>query len=145
MGDNPDPTENDILVENVEVDNNAWNLRVNNSFTVTKKLTMQVFGFYRGQNQNIQFTIEPMYFVNLGARYSFAQGKGTISVNYNDMFNSMMFQFDGQRPYVQDGGFNWESHNVYAGLSYRFGGGKYRAKQRKRRDDNTKQSGGGIL
>ncbi|WP_422350571.1 TonB-dependent receptor domain-containing protein [Flagellimonas sp.] len=145
VGDNPDPTENDILVENVEVDNNAWNLRVNNSFTVTKKLTMQVFGFYRGQNQNIQFTIEPMYFVNLGARYSFAQGKGTISVNYNDMFNSMMFQFDGQRPYVQDGGFNWESHNVYAGLSYRFGGGKYRAKQRKRRDDNTKQSGGGIL
>nr|WP_299383923.1 outer membrane beta-barrel family protein [Allomuricauda sp.] len=145
VGDSPDPTENDILVENVEVDNTAWNLRMNNSFTVTKKLTMQLFGFYRGQNQNIQFTIEPMYFVNIGARYSFAQGKGTISLNYNDIFNSMMFQFDGQRPYVQTGGFNWESHNVYAGLSYRFGGGKYRAKQRKRRDSNTKQSSGGIL
>ncbi len=145
VGNNPNPTENDILVEEVEVDNTAWNLRMNNSFTVTKKLTMQLFGFYRGQNKTLQFTIEPMYFVNLGARYSFAEGKGTLSLNYNDIFNSMMFSFDGQRPYVQTGGFNWESHNVYVGASYRFGSGKNRAKQRKRRDNNTKQSGGGIL
>ena len=37
VGNNPNPTENDILVEEVEVDNTAWNLRMNNSFTVTKK------------------------------------------------------------------------------------------------------------
>ncbi|WP_420321935.1 TonB-dependent receptor domain-containing protein [Flagellimonas sp.] len=143
--DVPNPTEADITVENVEVDNTAWNLRMNNSFTVNKKLTLQAFGFYRGQNRTLQFEIRPMYFVNLGARYSFAQGKGTLSFNYNDIFNTMRFGFDGQRPYLQEGGFNWESNNVYVGLNYRFGGGKYRAKQRKRRDNNTKQSGGGIL
>lgn len=144
-GNSPDPTENDIVVEDVEVDNTAWNMRLNNSFKVNKELTFQLFGFYRGQNRTIQFTAKPMYFVNLGARYSFAQGKGTISLNYNDIFNTMRFAFDGDRPYDQVGGFNWESNNVYAGLSYRFGSGKNRAKQRKRRDDNTKQSGGGIL
>lgn len=144
-GNSPDPTENDIVVEDVEVDNTAWNMRLNNSFKVNKELTFQLFGFYRGQNRTIQFTAEPMYFVNLGARYSFAQGKGTISLNYNDIFNTMRFAFDGDRPYDQVGGFNWESNNVYAGLSYRFGSGKNRAKQRKRRDDNTKESGGGIL
>ena len=144
-GNNPNPTENDIVIEDVEVDNTAWNLRMNNSFTVTKKLTLQAFGFYRGKNRNIQFEVDPMYFVNLGARYSFDEGKGTISVNYNDIFNTMRFAFDGDRPYDQVGGFNWESNNVYVGLSYRFGSGKNRAKQRKRRDDNTKQAGGGIL
>ncbi|MDC6367736.1 MULTISPECIES: outer membrane beta-barrel family protein [Flavobacteriaceae] len=144
-GDSPNPTENDIIIENVEVDNTAWNLRVNNSFTVNKKLTLQAFGFYRGQNKTIQFTAKPMYFVNLGARYNFAQGKGTVSFNYNDIFNTMRFAFDGERPYAQEGGFNWESNNVYIGMSYRFGSGKNRAKQRKRRDSNTKQSGGGIL
>jgi hypothetical protein len=46
---------------------------------------------------------------------------------------------------VQNGRFNWESQNVYAGISYRFGSGKDRALQRKRRDDNTKEAGGGIL
>ncbi|SHH02536.1 outer membrane beta-barrel family protein [Flagellimonas flava] len=144
-GNSPNPTENEIEVERVEVDNTAWNMRLNNSFTVNKKLTLQLFGFYRGQNRTIQFTARPMYFVNLGARYTFAQGKGTFSVNYNDIFNTMQFGFDGDRPYPQKGEFNWESNNLYVGMSYRFGSGKNRAKQRKRRDNNTKQSGGGIL
>ncbi|MAU16893.1 MAG: TonB-dependent receptor [Muricauda sp.] len=141
----PNPSEDDILEERVKVDNTAWNLRMNNSFTVTKKLTLQAFGFYRGRNKSIQFDADPMYFVNLGARYSFAEGKGTLSFNYNDIFNTMRFAFEGDYPYAQEGAFNWESNNVYVGLSYRFGSGKNRAKQRKRRDNNTKQSGGGIL
>jgi outer membrane receptor protein involved in Fe transport len=144
-GNIPDPTEDDITVESVKVDNTAWNLRMNNSFTVTKKLTLQAFGFYRGKNRNIQFNVKPMYFVNLGARYSFAEGKGTLSFNYNDIFNTMRFAFEGDRPYLQEGGFNWESNNVYVGLSYQFGSGKNRAKQRKRRDNRTKDTGGGIL
>ena len=86
-----------------------------------------------------------MYSVNFGARYSFAKGKGTLSANFNDVFNTMLFQFEGQRPYVQNGEFNWESQTLYLGLSYRFGSGKNRAKQRKRRDSNTKKSSGGIL
>ncbi|MBT8320180.1 MAG: outer membrane beta-barrel family protein, partial [Eudoraea sp.] len=141
----PNPTEDDIITQSVEVDNTAWNLRMNNSFTATKKLTFQLFGFYRGSNRTIQFEMEPMYFVNLGARYSFAQGKGTFSLNFNDVFNTMRFAFDGDQPFVQNGQFNWESQNVFAGVSYRFGSGKNRAMKRKRRDSNTKQGGGGIL
>lgn len=141
----PNPSEDDIVTQNVEVDNTAWNMRMNNSFTVTKKLTLQAFGFYRGRNKSIQFDAKPMYFVNLGARYAFAEGKGTLSLNYNDIFNTMRFAFEGDYPYAQEGHFNWESNNLYVGLSYRFGSGKNRAKSRKRRDDNTKQGGGGIL
>ncbi len=145
LEDNSTATIDDIETETVEVDNTAWNFRMNNSFTVSKKLTLQLFGFYRGQNQNIQFSVDPMYFVNLGARYSFAEGKGTFSLNFNDVFNTMRFAFDGDRPFLQTGQFNWESQNVYAGVSYRFGSGKNRALRRKNRDDNTKQGSGGIL
>ena len=145
IGSNSDATEDDIVVEKIEVENVAWNFRMNNSFTVTKKLTLQLFGFYRGENQNIQFLVKPMYFVNTGARYSFAQGKGTLSLNFNDVFNTMRFAFDADNPYVQNGQFNWESQTVYAGLSYMFGSGKNKGAQRKRRDNNTKKGGGGIL
>jgi len=145
LENNSSATIDDIVTEDVEVENTAYNFRMNNSFTVNKKLTFQVFGFYRGQNQNIQFSVDPMYFVNLGARYSFAEGKGTFSVNFNDVFNTMRFAFDGERPFAQTGQFNWESQNVYAGISYRFGSGKNRAAKRKRRDNNTKEGGGGIL
>ena len=145
VADNLTATEDDIVTEEVEVENTAWNLRMNNSFKATKKLTFQLFAFYRGSNRSLQFEVDPMYFVNLGARYNFAQGKGTLSLNFNDVFNTMRFQFEGDRPFAQTGQFNWESQNVYAGISYRFGSGKNRAAKRKRRDNNTKQGSGGIL
>jgi hypothetical protein len=86
-----------------------------------------------------------MYFVNTGARYSFAQGKGSVSLNFNDVFDTMKFSFEGERPYKQNGSFYWESRTIYLGLSYNFGGGKNRKVERKNRDSNTKQSSGGFM
>jgi iron complex outermembrane receptor protein len=143
--DNNTATSDDIITQEIEVQNTAWNFRMNNSFKATKNLTFQLFGFYRGQNRTIQFDVDPMYFVNLGARYDFAQGKGTFSVNFNDVFNTMRFSVTGDQPFDQIGEFNWESQTVFAGVSYRFGSGKNKAAKRKRRDSNTKKSGGGIL
>ncbi|MGS2762018.1 TonB-dependent receptor domain-containing protein [Sinomicrobium sp. M5D2P9] len=131
-----------VGTEYMEVDNTAYNFRMNNNFTVTKKLTLSLFGFYRGRNKSLQFDAKPMYFVNTGARYAFADGKGTLSLNVNDIFNTMRFAFDSERPFVQTGKFTWESNSVYLGLSYRFGSGKNRQIQRKNRDDNTKEGGG---
>ncbi|MGB5369908.1 MAG: TonB-dependent receptor [Flavobacteriaceae bacterium] len=144
-GSNSTASIDDIVVEEVEVKNTAWNLRLNNSLKATENLTFQIFGYYRGENQNIQFLVKPMYFLNTGARYSFAQGKGTFSLNFNDVFNTMRFAFSADKPFVQNGQFNWESQTLYAGLSYMFGSGKNKAAERKRRDNNTKQGGGGIL
>ncbi|RAV30588.1 TonB-dependent receptor domain-containing protein [Sinomicrobium soli] len=131
-------------MEYAEIENTSYNFRLNNNFTVTKALTLSLFGFYRGRNKSLQFDAKPMYFVNTGARYAFADGKGSISLNINDIFNTMRFGFDSDRPIRQSGRFTWESNSVYLGLSYRFGSGKNRQVQRKNRDDNTKE-GGGIM
>jgi outer membrane receptor protein involved in Fe transport len=134
-----------VASESVEVDNTAYNFRMNNNFKVTKNLTLSAFGFYRGANKGLQFNPEAMYFVNAGARYSFLSNKATFSINFKDIFNTQEFAFEGKRPYPQNGAFNWESQSVFVGLSYRFGGGKYRALDRKRRDNNEKQGSGGIF
>ena len=115
-----------------------------NNFKVTKKLSLSAFAFYRGSAEDLQFKSEPMYFVNLGARHDFADGKGSFSLNFNDVFGTQEFGFTGNRPFKQIGVFRWESQTIFAGLSYRFGGQKYSAKTRKNRDDNEK-SGGGFL
>jgi iron complex outermembrane receptor protein len=141
----PDPSTANIITQTVGVENTAWNFRIFNNFKVTKELTLSAFGLYRGRNRTLQFDIEPMYFVNVGARYSLWEGRGTFSINYNDIFNTMQFAFDGIRPYPQTGAFNWESNTVNVALAYRFGGGKYRAKSRKRRDDNEKDGSGGVF
>ena len=139
-------TEDDIVLESVEVDNVAWNFRMFNNFKVSKSLSFSAFGFYRGRNKGIQFDVQPMYFVNLGMRYNFLpDDRATFTLNYNDIFDTMQFGFEGTRPFRQNGEFQWESNTVFVGLSYRFGGGKYSAKKRKRRDDNEKDDEGGFF
>lgn len=139
------PSIDDIELTAVEVDNVAWNFRMSNNFTVTKKLTLSAFGMYRGEQQGLQFLAKPMYFVNTGLRYTFLDNAATFSFNYNDIFNTMRFRYEGDKPYPTAGQFHWESNTWNVGLSYRFGGGKYRALQRKQRDANETRGSGGFM
>ena len=134
----------DIVRETVEVDNVLWNFRINNSFSASKRLKFSLFTMYRGEEKGIQITRKPMFMVNTGMRYTLFDNKATLSVNYNDIFDTMKMEFETDRPFAQNGEFNWESNTWYVGFSFRFGGGKYRALQRKRRDNNEK-SGGGFM
>ena len=139
-------TVDDIILETIEVDNLVWNFRMFNNFKATKKLNLSVFTMYRGEEKGLQFTRKPMFMVNTGLRYSFLEDdRATFSFNYSDIFNTMKFEFEGDRPTPQAGQFNWESNSWNIGLSYRFGGGKYRALQRKNRDDNEKDGSGGFI
>ncbi|WP_179005747.1 outer membrane beta-barrel family protein [Winogradskyella forsetii] len=136
-------TNQDIVLNTVEVDNVSYNVRAFNNFKVSKSLSFSAFGMYRGKNKNIQFEMSDMLMVNLGMRYSFLEdNRASFSLSYNDIFDTMYAQFDGQRPYAQRGQFNWESQQISGRLSYRFGGGKYRAKSRKQRDNDVKEGGG---
>ncbi|WP_372938518.1 TonB-dependent receptor domain-containing protein [Seonamhaeicola sp.] len=147
--DNPDiqnATIADIKTNETVVDNIVWNLRLFNNFRASKKLSFSLFSMYRGKQKGIQFTRKPMFMLNTGMRYSFLKDqRATFSFNYSDIFNTMNFEFDGTSPFPNQGQFNWESNTWNVALSYRFGGGKYRALKRKQRDDNTKQESGGFL
>jgi iron complex outermembrane receptor protein len=139
-------TPSDILISTIEVDNVVWNFRVFNNFKATKKLNLSLFAMYRGEEKGLQINRKPMFMVNAGLRYSFLEDdRATFSFNYNDIFNTMKFKFDGDRPFPSVGEFNWESNTWNIALSYRFGGGKYKALQRKNRDNNEKSGGGGFI
>ena len=141
----PDPTENDISVDEVQVDNIIYNLRIFNNFKVSNKVSFSLFGLYRGKNKGLQFEMEPMYFVNAGFRYNFLEdNRATFSLNFNNIFDTQEIAITGERPFLQTANFAPEFSTIYGSLSYRFGGGKYRAKSRKQRD-NDEKSGGGFL
>jgi outer membrane receptor protein involved in Fe transport len=134
-----------IEFEKVTVQAEVFNARINNNFTVTKNMKIQLFGMYRGSEYGLQFKRLPMWRTDIGASYNILKGKGTISTRLSDLFKSMEFGFDGDRPFVQNGGFLWESRTLYVGFNYRFGGGKNKAMQRKQRDKNEKQGSGGFM
>lgn len=131
-----------VGMQSVEVENTAFNFRLNQSFNATEDLTFQLFGYYRSPARMLQFKAEEMYFINAGARYNLLDDKATISLNFNDIFNTQRFTFDADLPYSQRGSFKPESQTVFLGFSYKFGGGKNGALKRKNRDDNEKEGGG---
>jgi outer membrane receptor protein involved in Fe transport len=130
--------------ETIEITNTSYNFRANNSFKANKNLSFTLFGMYRGPNENLQFDVEEMYKIDIGARLKVLNGKGSISARFNDIFDTMYFGFESERPLAQVGQFFWESQTIYLGFNYRFGNGKNKAKSRKRRDNHEKQGGGGF-
>ena len=131
--------------EFIEIDNKAFTFRTNHNFKATESLTFSLFGFYRSASQDLQLDVKPMYFMNLGARYSFLEDdKATVSLNFNDIFDTQEFRIEDGRPFEQEGRFKGETQTVYLGFTYRFGGGKNRALKRKSRD-NDESGGGGVF
>lgn len=128
-----------------EVSVAAFNARLNSNFRATKNLRFLVFGFYRGDVERIQFHNEEMYKIDAGARYSMMKDKVTMSVRFNDIFDTMRARFKGDNPYPSLGQFKWESQSVFFSVNYMFGSGKNRALQRKQREDSTNQGGGGMF
>ncbi|MEO9869069.1 TonB-dependent receptor [Ekhidna sp.] len=127
-----------------EVQNVLYNFRMNHSFKASKRLTFQLIGLYRGANTNLQYETLAFYFVNAGTRYSMFKGKGTLSINFNDIFHTQQFSFEGERPVLQSGVFDWDSQTFFIGYSHRFGSGKRQSLKRKKRDNNEKKSSGGL-
>jgi iron complex outermembrane receptor protein len=139
-------TIDNIERSTITVDNVVYNFRLFNNFKVNKNLSLSLFSMYRGEEKGLQFTRKPMFMINTGLRYSFLEDqRATFSFNYSDILNTMNFEFEGDRPTPQVGQFNWESNTWNIALSYRFGGGKYRALKRKSRDDNETSGSGGFI
>ncbi|MEO9569613.1 MAG: TonB-dependent receptor [Polaribacter sp.] len=136
--------QNNVNASRIEVTNEVFNARISNSFKASKNLRFQLFAMYRGPQEDIQWKIENMWMINTGASLTVLKGKGTVNLRVNDIFKGMKFAFNSSSPFVQNGKFNWESRTAYLGFNYRFGSGKNKAKRRRQRDDNTKQSGGGF-
>jgi len=129
------------LVEK-EINATLFNTRMNHTFKVTKDIRLIWFTMYRAGERSLQFTNGNMWKTDLGARMNLLNGKGTVSVRYNDVFNTMRSTFHSSDPAKINGTFRWESQTLNVNLSYRFGDGKNKALDRKQREQNDSQGGG---
>lgn len=121
----------------VSVQNTLTNLKWTHSFTISKQVTASLFGFYSGRQEILQYALRPNYFLNMGLRYNFANGKGSISLNANDVFGTQRFAFETYRTVFQEGEFLRDTQQIFFGLSYRLGG-KLSSLSRKKRKNNIK-------
>lgn len=132
---------NGTIVEK-EINATLFNTRMNHTFKLTKDVRLIWFTMYRAGERSLQFTNGDMWKTDLGARLNLLEGKGTLSVRYNDVFNTMKSTFHSSEPAKINGTFRWESRTVNVNFSYRFGSGKNKALDRKQREHNDSQGGG---
>ena len=133
-----------LNTQRTEVTNEVFNARISNSFKASKRLNLQLFAMYRVPQKEIQWKIENMWIRNTRHSFKILDRTGSLNFRVNDIFKGIKFAFKSSSPFVQDGRFNWESRTAYLGFNYSFGSGKNKAKQRRCRDNNTKEGNAGF-
>ncbi|AEW85946.1 TonB-dependent outer membrane receptorprecursor [Flavobacterium columnare ATCC 49512] len=119
-----------------------FNSRINHTFKLTKDFRLIWFTMYRAGQNGLQFSNKDMWKTDLGARLSLLNGKGSLSIRYNDIFNTMRARFYSNEPAQINGNFRWESQTININFNYRFGSGKNKTLDRKQRNQEESQGGG---
>lgn len=115
----------------------SWTLNLLTNMKIPNIATVQVLANYRGPMVRPQGIIRPLYGVNVGLRRDVLNGKGTISLNVTDVFNTRRFIVEVEEDgFQQTRIFDWETQIATIAFTYRFGGFK------DRRPEDSRGGGG---
>ncbi|MHC1708636.1 MAG: TonB-dependent receptor [Bacteroidales bacterium] len=125
---NGDNVDNSLTNENY-----SWTSRVNNTFVLPYKLTLQLNGFYRGPMVNPQGTMKEMYAMDFAVRKEFWKDRASVSLRISDIFNTSAFRVENEGSnYYAEMERRRESRVAYLGFTYKIGkNGKSQKKARK--------------
>ncbi len=124
--------------ENPDFDNSnfSWTLNLLTNLKLGSIGTAQIMANYRGPIVRPQGIVEPMYGINVGFRREVLRGKGTVSLNVTDIFNTRRFIIEvDDVSFSQRRVFDWETRIATLAFTYRFGGFKDRKAENGRGGD----------
>jgi outer membrane receptor protein involved in Fe transport len=117
----------------------SWNTKLNSNMTVWKDLDIQLSGFYRAPQVNIQGRMEQMFSADLGMKKDVLNKRGTVSLRVSDIFNTRQFNFLSYGPEFRSEFENRrQSRIIYLGFTYRINSdnSNERNRNRNRQEDN---------
>ena len=119
----------------------VYTARLNNAFTISKKLAAQLALNYRSPVNSAQGTRSANFNIDLAAKYDVLADRGTLTLRVADIFNTLRFDYtDAGAGFATASRFKRESRIAFLGFTYRFGQNQDpRAKPKKDSDD-----GGGF-
>lgn len=140
---NPDP--------NYSASNQGWvaSGRLMGSYNLTKTLALQAFGFYRGNQVNLQGTQGGFAMYSLGVRKDLANKKGSFGVGAENFLNFNGFRVNNEvvSPLlVQRSTNTFNNMSFKVNFSYRIGKMSFDQRPSRRRsinNDDLKDGGGG--
>jgi outer membrane receptor protein involved in Fe transport len=106
--------------ENLESDDYSWNGRLNSMMRFDSDLDIQTTFYYRAPQRTTQGERLAYYMLNLGISKDILKGKGTLTLNVHDLFNSRKYRYIIDRPNLySENEFRWSSRTVSLSFAYR--------------------------
>ncbi|MFM1931672.1 MAG: hypothetical protein RL226_975, partial [Bacteroidota bacterium] len=100
----------------------SWSARGMSTMKFNNGLQVQLTGFYRAPENNLQGQMSDMYFADIAVKTAILKGKGTLTVNLRDVFDTRQFSFYSFGPgFEQNSMRKRESRNLFVTFAYRFG------------------------
>jgi outer membrane receptor protein involved in Fe transport len=100
----------------------SWTMNLLANMKVGSLGTAQLQANYRGPMVRPQGTIRPIYGVNIGVRRDILKGRGSLSLNVQDVFNTRRFIVEtSDANFVQTRTFDWETQIATLTFTYNFG------------------------
>ena len=123
--------------EAINTSSQVYTARLNNVFTLGKRLDAQLAFNYRSPINTAQGQRGPRYNVDVAARYGLFGDRGTLTLRVADVFNTLRYDNTSSGPdFSTDSRYKRESRIAYLGFAYRFGNNQPgRSKDRKEADD----------
>ncbi len=130
-----------------ELDRNNFTYiaKLSSNIKLPKRTELQLSYNYRGPQVFPQGIMRPMHGLDAAVKATFLKGKGTLSFNANDVFDTRRFAVNSEDP-----GFNqqfirkWETQTFFLGFSYRFGNAKPMMNNNRKRE-RMDEGGGGDM
>ena len=98
----------------------AWNGRLSQKFTWIKVMEFQTVLMYRSGQDNVQGRTLSMTSLNIAASRDVFKGKGTLTLNISDVFNSRLRRSIIDEPgYYSENEFQWRARLISLNLNYR--------------------------
>ncbi len=110
-------------------DDYSWSTQVTNRLSLGKNLTTQLRFRYIGPIETTQGFRKAIYNLDLGMSLDIFKGKGTLTLNTRDLFNTRKRRYvtEGDNFRVE-GEFQWRSRQISLNLNYRLNQKKKRSK-----------------
>lgn len=117
----------------------AFNGYVGNTLKLGKGWTGDVNGWFSFQNRATIYVSKPLGSINCGVQKNILKEKATLKCSITDIFNTQRWQQTAQTQNLYLTTYRkWESRNLTAGFSWRFGNAKIKAARERQTDADEK-------
>ncbi|PKF75513.1 outer membrane beta-barrel family protein [Chryseobacterium sp. PMSZPI] len=117
-----------------------YEIRLNQTFSLPKGYTVNLFANYESQTGNSLYIIKPRYAVDLSVQKSWLKNKLNTKIGYNNIFDSYDQSLEFRHKQIMDNRFThwWDSSKLFISASYNFGNSKFQVKEIQKTDEENR-------